>query len=520
MVKNDALFELIKSLEKSEKRYFKLFASRNQSKGNKYVKLFDALEKQKAYNEKEFLLQKRIGKEVSDNFRFNKHYLYNLILKCLNAYHSEISTEAKLKNMITSIEVLYEKGLFNQCKKIIKKGIEVSEKYESHVLLLAFFKWEMEILRAESYQNVELKEVKQIYKQVFKTIEQHKIINEYAQLTAISGIASQKKGRVRENKELKDRKKLIRSELLSHRLLQKDDLTLPYAAKVHFYTLYYHQLERVNDFKKAKFYMERQVELIESNSHLIFENPIQYISALNNLIICCKHLYEDDKIFSLISKFKNITQDYNVKSERIKNTIFYRACNLELDEYIRLGEFKLGIHLIKKIESILKKSYIKIINKEREIILYYNIAYICFGAEQHATANKYLNKIINDEKTDLRADIYSFARILQLITQYELGNDLLLESMVKSVYRFLYKKNRLYKFETTILNFIKTKSPYMTTPKETINAFVELKNELKILAKDKFEVNALYYFDFIAWLECKIEKEKFETIVRRNYLQR
>ena len=48
----EALFELIKSLSKSEKRYFKLLSSRHTiGDENNYVKLFDFIDKQTTYDE-------------------------------------------------------------------------------------------------------------------------------------------------------------------------------------------------------------------------------------------------------------------------------------------------------------------------------------------------------------------------------------------------------------------------------------------------------------------------------------
>ena len=50
----DPLFQLIKSLEKSEKRNFKLYATRNTaSEDLKIVQLFDALDKMKQYDEED-----------------------------------------------------------------------------------------------------------------------------------------------------------------------------------------------------------------------------------------------------------------------------------------------------------------------------------------------------------------------------------------------------------------------------------------------------------------------------------
>ena len=46
------LFNLVKSLSGSEKRYFKLFVNKNQTgKDNKYILLFDALDTQENYDD-------------------------------------------------------------------------------------------------------------------------------------------------------------------------------------------------------------------------------------------------------------------------------------------------------------------------------------------------------------------------------------------------------------------------------------------------------------------------------------
>ena len=52
----DILFKLIKSLEKAEKRHFKLYIKRSSANEDlKIVRLFDALDKQEEYDEKSLL---------------------------------------------------------------------------------------------------------------------------------------------------------------------------------------------------------------------------------------------------------------------------------------------------------------------------------------------------------------------------------------------------------------------------------------------------------------------------------
>ena len=103
-----------------------------------------------------------------------------------------------------------------------------------------------------------------------------------------------------------------------------------------------------------------------------------------------------------------------------------------------------------------------------------------------------------------------------MILHFELGNTDILEYLVKSTYRFLYKRKHLYKFETSILNFIRKKLPKTNSEKELITIFKDLKTELGKITKDPFEKKALDYFDFISWLESKIEKRPFADIVKEK----
>ena len=60
---SDTLFQLIQSLEKAEKRHFKLYIKRSSSKEDlKIIKLFDAMDKLNDYDEK-LLLKKLPGIE-------------------------------------------------------------------------------------------------------------------------------------------------------------------------------------------------------------------------------------------------------------------------------------------------------------------------------------------------------------------------------------------------------------------------------------------------------------------------
>ena len=67
----DTLFQLVKSLEKGEKRNFKLFVKRNSSGGDlKFINVFDALDSMKEYDETVLLKKnKEIKKQQLSNIK-------------------------------------------------------------------------------------------------------------------------------------------------------------------------------------------------------------------------------------------------------------------------------------------------------------------------------------------------------------------------------------------------------------------------------------------------------------------
>ena len=49
-------------------------------------------------------------------------HLYRLILKSLRSYHTSISKDAELKDLLRNVEILYYKELYNQCHYGLKKA--------------------------------------------------------------------------------------------------------------------------------------------------------------------------------------------------------------------------------------------------------------------------------------------------------------------------------------------------------------------------------------------------------------
>src|SRR6186713_2555136 len=121
----DTLHQLIHSLEKSEKRHFKLYIKRSSAKEDlKIVKLFDALDKLDDYDEK-LLLKKLPGIEKPQLSNLKSH-LYKEILASLRLLKSADSIDLQLNEQFDYAHILYKKGLFLQSLKILEKAKETA----------------------------------------------------------------------------------------------------------------------------------------------------------------------------------------------------------------------------------------------------------------------------------------------------------------------------------------------------------------------------------------------------------
>ncbi len=121
---SDTLFQLIHSLEKSEKRHFKLYIKRSSTKEDlKIVQLFDALDKLNDYDEKSLLKKLPFAKSQLSNL---KTHLYKQLLASLRLLKTTENTDLQLSEHMDNARLLYNKGLKHQSLKILERAKEIA----------------------------------------------------------------------------------------------------------------------------------------------------------------------------------------------------------------------------------------------------------------------------------------------------------------------------------------------------------------------------------------------------------
>src|SRR5215213_4171860 len=131
---NDILFQLIQSLEKAEKRHFKLYIKRSSSNENlKIVQLFDAIDKMSEYDEK--VLLKKLPSIQKTQLSNLKAHLYKQILASLRLLKSADSLDLQLNEQFDYAHILYKKGLFQQSLRVLERAKDLAKTHQKYNFL-------------------------------------------------------------------------------------------------------------------------------------------------------------------------------------------------------------------------------------------------------------------------------------------------------------------------------------------------------------------------------------------------
>ena len=106
-------------------------------------------------------------------------------------------------------------------------------------------------------------------------------------------------------------------------------------------------------------------------------------------------------------------------------------------------------------------------------------------------------------------------RILRLLVFYELGHVDLLENNLRSTQRHIAKQGSSYEIDRLLLKFIR-KIAHVNQEKERTLLLKQTRTALIKLMKDKTESRTLDFFDFISWIDSKIEQRSFAESAKQK----
>lgn len=506
----DALFQLVKSLEKQEKRNFKLYVTRNSATEDlKIIQLFDAIDRMSEYDE-ESILRKNptIRKQQLSNM---KAHLYKQILSSLRLLDNERNIDIQLHELMDHARILYNKGLYLQSIKLLERLKEAAKIHHQHTFLLQVLFFEKKIEALHITRSM-IDRADLLTQEVDEVNRRIRLISNFSNLSLLLYSWYIKHGHARNPSD---------EAAVQHFFEQYVSVDIRevkgFYEELYLYQSYCWYAFIRQDFLLYYRYTQKWVMLFDREPLMIEIETSHYIKGLHNLLGAHFDLQNYPRFVEVLERFETFAASQVVtenENNRVQVFVYLHIAKLNL-HFIE-GTFTEGLELVPAIEQNLR-DYALYLDRHRVLVFYYKIASLYFGSGEYGTAIDYLNRIIN-WKVDLRTDLQCYARLLHLIAHYELGNFQLLEYLTKSVYRFMARMGNLSVVEEEVFTFIR--NSFRLTPKSLKPEFVKLLEKLRLLQKNKTDSRAFAYLDIISWLESKIANVPVQNVIREKFLLR
>jgi len=504
----EALFELIKSMTKSEKRYFKLLAGRHTiGEENNYVVLFDYLDKQTTYDE-EHIFHVFKNEAFINRFSITKKRLYDHILSALDAFHSTNSIDAQLHKQLHAAEILYNKALYDQAKRIIRSAEKLALKHERYVFLQDISRLNKKMIENEGYSEESLPLIEKLATSD-QEIELHiRQYNLYWQIKSQLFSTLHTKGIARSEEDRAAYLPIFKQLTEPSEQASFDEIYL----YNHIQSAYYYAIQ---DFENSVVHLERNLSHFEKNNDALKNQLNTYLSILTNSIYIHESLGHQEIADVLLAKLKVLSiQQGPELNDDMQIKLFASSRSVELIIHIKRGDFQEALTLIPEIERGIELYDGKITSLRRSF-LSFKIATVYLGLCNYSAALKWVNKIFNDPELDPSEDIIAFTYLIDLLIHMEMKHSQLLPYALKNSQRFLKSRNKIHDFEKVFLQFIGKQIKCKDRFDEEDN-WQELLRNLNAFSTDKIEKIAMDYFDFRAWAEYKVTRKDFVTIVKNS----
>jgi hypothetical protein len=501
------LFKLVKSLSKSEKRFFKMSSSL-QSGDKNYLKIFDVIEKQNEYDEE--ALKKEFRKEnFIKHLPSEKNHLYRLILKSLRSFYSEQSISSILKQEIKNVEILYNKALYKECEKFVARAKIQAAEYEKFYYWFELIAWQKKLLE-EAYEEGEFStNIDKLIEEEELVIAKLRNLAEYQIIYSKINLIFRSGGFTRNENERK-----IVDSIADYHLIKGKNTAISTRASSMCYYIKGLCAATNRNFADSFQFFNRTREILDNNPKIKEDSAQRYIMTMFHLLRCYIDNSDFDNARAMITELRNIGSEKGFNSTDISIKIFSNTTNQELNLLHKMGEFEISVNLIQEIDlkiiSIREK-----LSKEQEILLFYNKAYSYFGIGDFKKALFFLIEVLNDNEQNLRQDIYSFSRLLNLIIHFELENYDYLEYVIKSTNRYLSKYEKDYKIEDLLIKNIRKLAKAANQLAQT-EIFEVMKKDIGELLVDHNEQVLLEYFNINAWINSKLNKSSFSQEVKNS----
>lgn len=495
-MQTEGILNLVQSMSKAEKRYFRRFAEMTGGQQcERYLLLFTAMEDLEEDDGAE-LAAKIQDEALRANLPVYRNRLQSLILRSLRTLYAGRSTASEIRQLLEEIEILYERRLFSACMKRLDKALTLATAHEQESALLEIHNWRRKLNGQTplAQQDALLTAIHQEEKGCMDRLQTERAC-----------------AHLHERQRVRARLRLVArtpEDQLADRLENAPE-PANFLAQVHFLSARAIREFSSNQVTEAATSYRRIMGIWDAAPHRIVDHPDLYLASFNNylgtLLVGDRNHDEFLQAVQKLRKLPDLPRHTRVHFQ-------WLAYHQELIFSMNFAGYEATLLLVSEIEEWITQNAQEIL-VPLLLAFYFNITMFFFVYSEYSRANRWLTRILNQPGRAERRDIRNFARIFQVLLQFELQNFDLNDYLVRSAYRYLNRKDELYDFERAIFTLIR-KCGALPNERARRTVYQDFRTEIQDMSKGK--TASLGQGELMLWVESKLQGLPLRTLFEQK----
>lgn len=486
MALEEVLHTLIHSMDKTEKRNFKLYNSKyGTAKTSKTFILFDIINNMPEFDDE--LLKKNIQKKIkTGSINYEKFKLKQLILNSLSDFHFNGNETANFGEIISKIELGLQLKMPVIVEEWLKKGHQLydSNKETHQKLILQVYERELGILKKVPFPEI----VDSNQKAIHTTQELEKDLQLLGFRFKFSDWFHTHWGLQSKESET------LRQKLIENPIFNVDENLLNFKQKAHLLNAQQLNYAYLNDNENLLMVGQKTLDLYESHPQVIKSQPNNYITKLFNYIfslIQSKHQKQAQKKINLLI---NIPSKYKITSKKTIQSIQERALFLECILNSSNQNFNATYNKKEEVLNIIYKN-----RKSTETFFHREIFFLFlieayFSIQKHDECLDLINQFYQSFSSQQNKREMILAKLFEACIQFDLGNKSVFDSLTNSINYYWRKYNVTEVEMETVIQLI---SNLQSESKEKDNSYLDS------LKEDLQQNNPSFLLTILKWYEDK-----------------
>ena len=495
------LWQLIQSLDASEKRYFKRNFLSAKEEAPVYLHLFDAVAAQREYDEAAIL--KKYGPRISKkNIAGLKQYLHQLLCEALTTYNKVDDPAHELYYQVQLIRVYRKKGLIDEAHQVWKKAVKKARQIESFALLnLLKSEFEKMILSANPHTS---------YDELHSLFRGNVIsYPEYAELITLRDIYAEtillkRLGHFDMDTPQRDKiKKLLDKAEQYSAAIQSRSFWLRHYYLAITGTLRY----LLNRGAEAFTIFSNLLGDWKESPSFIRSHPEHYIELL--------HMINYTGV--LQGEFAFVENAFNDPcNELIRDPV--QKAGFEANKYLALNRIYNKTARYNEVARLLAHMKANLSTWERQLnddmnrTVSLSLGIGSFVMEQLEDAHFYTKRAITYFRDGTREEHAAVAQVLLLLITYCMNNARLFDAQYRSTYTYFYKRKKKHPFEAALVRCLHN-TFYQTDYRKKVQEYEKALQVFEENKEDQVQQSTITIFNYPGWLESRAQRIPYRHYV-------